>query len=243
MKGIQKPVLLIALLNLCALVDGGGGGEEGSGQQFSKMEQHNIDLDDDDFDDFEEGSADDLNMLEQIDSLTTVDRDDGDYDLSFTNIEKELENLEYYDYLEEYDDNEYAYMDTSTSADSILNMEEITHNDIEIRLKPDTEEAEEILLETSQIFIMVGSAFVSFAIFMLSFFLCRRMIVRKQKKQIPFSLAPDRRSLKESSIVKDYEKVPTTTKQFMQQPHIEMYRDKPSSAAGADYQASKPLVS
>lgn len=236
MKGIQKPVLLIALLNLCILVDGG---EEGSGLQVSKMEQHNIDLDDDDVDDFEEGSADDvLNILEQIDSLTTVD--DGDYDLSFTNIEKELENLEYYDYLEEYDDNEYTYMDTTTSTDSTLNMEEITHNDIEIRLKPDTEEAEEILLETSQIFIMVGSAFVSFAIFMLSFFLCRRMIVRKQKKQIPFSLAPDRRILKESSIVKDYEKVPTTTKQFMQQPHIEMYRDKPSSAA--DDQASKPLV-
>jgi len=154
----------------------------------------------------------------------------------------DLDDLEYYDelypkdyddFLENYDDEPADYYDYSDISaldgeDSVLRIEdELEVNDIEIRPKPEAgEEGEEILLETSQIFIMVGSACVSFAIFMLTFFLCRRMVAKKEekKKKIPFTITPDRRSLKESSIVKDYHKVPTTTKQFLQNSHIEMYR-------------------
>jgi len=229
---MQKPVLFVALLNLLALLVAGG---EGSGQLLAQLDDMEDDLDD--FDGFD-GSGDDWDTLRPV----AEDSDAAEYDISFSNLEslEDMESLEYYEYMDQYNDDEYAYMDTVASTDSVLKIEDVTHNDIEIRLKPEAEQAEEILLETSQIFIMVGSAFVSFAIFMLAFFLCRRMVAtKKEKQQIPFSVAPERRVLKESNIVKDYEKVPTTTKQFLQHPHTDLYRGEPCKH---DNPASAPLV-
>lgn len=226
MKGVQKLVLFMALLNLLGLMVVGG---EGSGQSFSlQPDDMEDDLDDSEIEDGS-GDWDTLEPVIDVENNEPNQPDDHDYELSFTNLGNidDMESVEFYDYMEQYDDEDYAYMDTVASTDSVLKIKDATHHsNIEIRLKPEFEEAEEILLETSQIFIMVGSAFVSFAIFMLTFFLCRRMVAKRQnKKHIPFSVKPVQRlgPTKESSIVKDYEKVPNMTKQFLQHPHKAMY--------------------
>jgi len=235
MNGTGKPVLIVALLNLAGLMVAGG---EGSGQFIS---QPLLLGDMEDMEDlgYDEGSADwdTLNADETSAKVTP------DYSFSFSNLDDDdTENLEYYEYSEQYNDvDEYNYRDDSlASIDSVLKIEDSSYTDIEIRLKPEKTEVEEIIFETSQIFIMVGSAFVSFAIVMLTFFLCRRMVAKKQdKKRIPFSVPTERRGLKETSIVKDYEKVPTTTKQFLQQPHMNLHSEKTM----LDNPASTPLVS
>lgn len=245
MKGLlHKPVLVVALITLATLV-----ATEGSGETLSDLE----DLDDD------EGSGE-WDILNQVEK-----KEYSEYDVHFTKLGKDevnkqdasttsLDVLEYYDdvypedydkFLENYDEDtdDYDYSNSKTNKtdkDSVLKIEDKGESDIEIRPKPGSEEGEDIVLETSQIFIMVGSAFVSFAIVMLSFFLCRRMMAKKQeKKRIPFSLSPERKSIKESSIVKDYQKVPTSTKEFLQNSHIEMYRGE---GGNPENPASAPLV-
>lgn len=245
MKGLlQKPVLVVALLvTLATLVatDGSGAGRE----TLSDLE----DLEDEDG----SGDWDVLNPAEEFDvHVTRVGQDEVQQP---TTGPSSVDGLEYYDdvypedydkFLENYDEDtdDYDYdkvESNKTDKDSVLKIEDKgEERDIEIRPKPGAEEGEDIVLETSQIFIMVGSAFVSFAIVMLSFFLCRRMMAKKQeKKRIPFSMSPDRKSVKESSIVKDYQKVPTSTKEFLQSSHVEMYRGE---GGNPENPASAPLV-
>merc|ERR1711892_1632913 len=76
---------------------------------------------------------------------------------------------------------------------------------------------DDIVLETSQILIMVGSAFVSFGVVMLAFFMCRQTLENRKQKSIPFILPDPRVGREPTPIVKDYQRVPTDT-------HIEMYR-------------------
>lgn len=219
---IMKPVLLVYLLTLsvCAAV------EEGSGDFLLDMEG---------FDDEEEGSGD----LKTTPDKTTLSHKD--YDVHFSKTTDYDDDLEYYgdvypedyqDFLENYDEDDQVL--ESELEDSVLKIvEEVeeTVSDVEVKPKPDQEQSEQIIIETSQIFIMVGSAFVSFAIFMLSFFMCKRMIARKQeKKRIPFTVAPEKKVVKESSIVKDYQKVPTTTKEFLQN-NSKYVGEEPAAAA------------
>jgi hypothetical protein len=180
--------------------------------------------------------------LSQLDGKEAVDK----------TVTKKTDDLyEYYDdlYPEEYKDliknydngekdEEYNYSDSSDfDRDSVLKIDEKEGNDIEIKPRP-TSETEESVLETSQIFIMVGSAFVSFAIVMLTFFMCRRAMAKKRAKKSAAAFAsyiPDTRTVKESSIVKDYQKVPTSTKELLQfqSTRIDMYRDGEPPAASA----------
>ena len=152
---------------------------------------------------------------------------------------------EYKDLIKNYDNNnngekdeDYNYTDSSDfDRDSVLKIDEQkeANNDIEIKPRP-TSDTEEAILETSQIFIMVGSAFVSFAIVMLAFFLCRRAMAQKVKKSnLAFAYIPDTRTVKESSIVKDYQKVPTSTKELLQyqSTRFDMYRAAEPAAASA----------
>lgn len=159
---------------------------------------------------------------------------------------------EYKDLIKNYDsgdkDEDYSYSDsTNFDRDSVLKIDEKKTekeegvNDIEIRPRP-TSDTEEVILETSQIFIMVGSAFVSFAIVMLTFFMCRRSMAKKRAKKtnLAFAYVPadNTRAAKEPSIVKDYQKVPTSTRELMQQyqsTRIDMYRE-------GEPAASAPLV-
>jgi len=218
--------LVLVLLAVLVLVGG-----QGSGDRWLDLE--------DDYDEWsdaeEDGSGDRADMFDpREEEAENVIR------LAEANIPRREEfDLIDMDYPEaEYEDEaEYAY---DTYDESVLRIEDVTTNDIEIRPKLDAEEAEEVLLATSQIFIMVGSACVSFAIFVLSFFLCRRMVARKQQKQkkksIPFIVVPDRKIVKESSIVKDYQKVPTSTKQILQ--NSDMYSGEPAN----ENPSSVPLV-
>lgn len=179
---------------------------------------------------------------------------------------------EYKDLIKNYDDNndddddvkdeDYNYTDSTADFDrdsSVLKIDEkkttTAAGDIEIKPRPTAAGPEEAaaILETSQIFIMVGSAFVSFAIVMLTFFLCRRAMAKKRAKKagnLPASFAyssPDAATrtvvVKESSIVKDYQKVPTSTKEMLQyhSTRIDMYRGKEEEEAEAKA-ASAPLV-
>jgi hypothetical protein len=76
----------------------------------------------------------------------------------------------------------------------------------------------------SYIFIILASALVSFTVFMLAFLVCRRTVAaRRQKKLMPFvvsssAFGPPSAAVKSSgSIVKSYQRVPTSTKEFLQQ--------------------------
>lgn len=238
MKGlVLKPVLVLVLL-------AGFAAGEGSGDESGGLLEDLEDLED--LDDYE-GSG-------EFGLLTPVEEKPGptlNLDIEYTvqTNSSAGDDLEYYDDVyPDYDDflnnyenveDEYEVRHTdNVEVDSVFKKPE-DMNDIEIRPKPGAEEEDEFILETSQIFIMVGSAFVSFAIVMLTFFLCRRMVATKaEKKRIPYTISPQKKIVKESSIVKDYQKVPTSTKEFLQAPKIEMYREEGSG----DNPAAAPFV-
>jgi len=151
------------------------------------------------------------------------------------------------------EEEDYQYTDTNSDfdRDSVLKIDEKKTtededtNDIEIKPRPGTSGTEEASLETSQIFIMVGSACVSFAIVMLTFFLCRRAMAKKRAKKSQLAAfaynVPGDGGRKEANIVKDYQKVPTSTRELLQfqSTRIDMYGGEKGSAAVA---ASAPLV-
>jgi len=185
----------------------------------------------DDSDDYSfDGSGDSLDKL----LLVPDDMDDSkekDYDIKF---------------YQDYDDdlNDYIYSDDDYSdltlqvdeddADSVLKISEIDLveeqkiidekiAEVDIQTKPE----DKIVLETSHILIMVGSAFVSFGVAMLSFYFCRKsMEKRKQKLE---AMAPKKPQEEEPSpIVKNYQRVPTDTKEYLenQDTHIDMSREE-----------------
>jgi hypothetical protein len=188
-----------------------------------------------------------------------------------TSSKKTDDMYEYYDelYPDEYKDimknyapddggdkeeEDYQYTDTSSDfdRDSVLKIDEKKTtededtNDIEIKPRPGTSGTEEASLETSQIFIMVGSACVSFAIVMLTFFLCRRAMAKKRAKKSQLAAfaynVPGDGGRKEANIVKDYQKVPTSTRELLQfqSTRIDMYGAGEKGAAAVA--ASAPLV-
>jgi len=135
-----------------------------------------------------------------------------------------------YDYLDAYinkdgdyeEDDLVEYLDKD--LDTVVKFDR--EQEIEIAARPTDSEEEQIVLNASQIFIMVGSSFISFAIFMLTFFLCRRIIINKQKKALACTNSPEKPPLKEPPIVKDYQKVPTSAQDFISSPRVNMYGDK-----------------
>ena len=131
-----------------------------------------------------------------------------------------------YDYLEAYINKENDYKQEENLIDYLDKEESAIEHEIEIAARPDNAAAEEeqIVLNTSQIFIMVGSSFISFAIFMLTFFLCRRIITNKQRKAMAYANTPEKPPLKEPPIVKDYQKVPTSAQ--CSSPRANMYGEK-----------------
>lgn len=69
----------------------------------------------------------------------------------------------------------------------------------------------------SYVYIMLASAFVSFALCLAMFFLCRRSALERERmnaKLVPFVVS-DPRNHRPSPIVKNYQRVPTSTKEFM----------------------------
>jgi len=176
------------------------GRREGSGDLY---------FDDSDFE--FEGSGDDLDKLLLLPDGIDDDLEE-EYDIKF---EQDYDDdLNYY-ISEDYEDD----LTLEVDDDSLLNL-------AEIESKPEVEKA---MLETSHILIMVGSAFVSFGVAMLSFFLCRRSLEKRREKMnaVTVEKSKEEEQAPRSPIVKDYQRVPTDTKEFLQNQdtHIDMYRD------------------
>ena len=119
---------------------------------------------------------------------------------------------------------DYVYGDKEEDSVLKVTKDEDSMVDIEIKPRPASGE-DELLLDTAQILIMVGSAFISFGVVMLAFFICRqRMESSAKEKAMPYTIPASR--VASSPIVKNYQRVPTTTQEFLAGPaHIEMYRD------------------
>lgn len=167
-----------------------------------------------------EGSGEDLDSLLLIPDDGS---DDDSYDIPF-----EPDSQDYDDDLNEYinsDDDDYYDAD----RDLILTADEDDADDAEsvlkiVEIEPKPEE-NEVILETSQILIMVGSAFISFGIAMLSFFLCKRSMEKRKQKAKIVNQIKTKQVQSSSPIVKNYLLVPSDTQEYLKQDtHIDMFR-------------------
>lgn len=147
-----------------------------------------------------------------------------DYDY----VEYEYDDDDEYD--EDYEEDEYDYPRSNKGGidqESVLILDRPTQRpNIEIKPKKPLDK-NNTLFETSHILIMAGSALVSFGLVMFAFFMCRRAMDNKKQKATAFVLPPPRSSKAPAPIVKNYQRVPTTTKEFLQcreNTQIDMYR-------------------
>merc|ERR1711915_105767 len=202
---IMKQILLLCLLGLTS------GRMEGSGHFFS---------DDSDEDYSYEGSAEDLILTPD----NQLDQEEAAFGIHFSKEiieEDDDEDVDYY--LDDYEE-ENLILNPDPARDSVLKLVP----QIEIRPKPSLTENEFAELKTSHILIMIGSACVSFGVIMLTFFFCKKsMEQRKEKIQ---AIAVKKEKFEPSPIVKDYQRVPTDTKEYLEtrdreETHIEMYKE------------------
>ena len=192
------------------------GRREGSG--YYALSDDSDDLDDVDW---AEGSGDLLLLPD-----TDADTEESEYDIHYdqTRDQDYDDDLNEYIYSDSYDD--YDDMDLTLKVDdedSVLRLETV-----EIKSKPTPPESE-FKLETSQILIMVGSAFVSFGVAMISFFLCKRSMEKRRQKLLTVmktSVSKPSVPVVSSPIVKNYQRVPTSTQEYLQDTTIQMDRDK-----------------
>merc|ERR1711962_300031 len=134
-------------------------------------------------------------------------------------------------YTEMIDNYDYEEKEEDSVLKVLKDEEKVVKMDIEIKPKPPSAE-DELLLDTAQILIMVGSAFISFGVVMLAFFLCRQRLESSRKeKAMPYTIPARSISASTSPIVKNYQRVPTTTQQLLASPaHIEMYREEKAAS-------------
>jgi uncharacterized protein YpmS len=196
---------------------------------------------DDDEDDEDFGSGDkDLDLiLEHEDHLKIIPDDkvsDNDFHFADSNDGKNSKAAnaggkkttdsdllyEYYNELYESEDEEDDYLheleqDLINSADTILEQDnKASKGEPKLEIKPS------IFLQPSYIFLMLSSALVSFAVFVLAFFLCRRLknrkLQQKKKSMVPFVVSTGHRDFHQKSsspIVKNYQRVPSSTKELI----------------------------
>jgi len=216
------------VLSLALVIGAVNARREGSGGGFYN------DITDDD--DYTEGSGD----LILLPDNEEENDEENKYDIHF-----DLKNSQDYDE----DLNEYIYSDgedydddltlNPDNQDSVLRFEtEILENieNVEIKTKPSENE---FVLKTSNILIMVGSAFVSFGVAMISFFMCRRSMEKRKEKMLSLRSVNTARIPAASPIVKNYQRVPTDTQEYLQtqaQTTINMARD------GDTQTQSDPLI-
>jgi len=223
----MRHLLLLSLLALAqARREGSGGLYLGDSEE-----------DDDDLYPFYDGSGDDQDVLIlKPDQPELGEEESFGIHYSQQTYDDDLEDELLEDFYDEYDDEDLT-LKVDTVRDSVLKIVP----EIEIKPKPsliDTEYA----LETSHILIMIGSAFVSFGVIMLTFFLCKRSIEKKEEKIN--SIVIKREKLEPSPIVKDYQRVPTDTKEYLEtrdETHIEMY--KGDRVNQESHNTSQPLIS
>jgi len=221
----MKQILLLCLLGLTSCR------KEGSGDFFS---------DDSDEDYSYEGSADELNLRSDEDLILTpdneLDQEEAAFGIHFSKEmyeEDEDDDVDYY--LDDYEE-ENLILNPDPARDSVLKIVP----QIEIKPKPSLIENELSELKTSHILIMIGSACVSFGVIMLTFFFCKRSMEQKQEKIQ--SVVVKKEKFEPSPIVKDYQRVPTDTKEYLEtreETHIEMYKESNQETPAT----SEPLIS
>jgi len=198
---------------------------EGSGDFFS-------DDSDEDYSSYE-GSAEDLILTPD----NQLDQEEAAFGIHYSKeIIEDLDDEDDIDYyLDDYED-EDLILNPDPESDSVLKL--VTQ--IEIKPKPSLIENEFAELKTSHILIMIGSACVSFGVIMLTFFFCKKsMEQRKEKIQ---SVVVKKEKFEPSPIVKDYQRVPTDTKEYLEtreETHIEMYKESNQETPAT----SEPLIS
>merc|ERR1711997_482285 len=216
---IMKQILLLCLLGLTS------GRMEGSGHFFS---------DDSDEDYSYEGSTEDLILTPD----NQLDQEEAAFGIHFS---KEIieddddDDVDYY--LDDYEE-ENLILNPDPARDSVLKLVP----QIEIKPKPSLTENEFAELKTSHILIMIGSACVSFGVIMLTFFFCKKSM--EQKKEKIQSVSVKKEKFEPSPIVKDYQRVPTDTKEYLEtrdreETHIEMYKESNQETPAT----SEPLIS
>jgi len=133
------------------------------------------------------------------------------------------------DLLYEYN-NEYYYEDDDDYLDQVeQDLEGSENQEVIVTKQAEQDLTGKVIFQPSYIFLMLTSALISFAIFILAFILCRRSAQRHHKKtnMVPFivsstanfsSSSSSKQHYHSSPIVKNYQRVPTSTKELMQ-PH------------------------
>ena len=226
--------------------------EEGSGdddyEDDEDYDEDEYDYDEDEYD-YEEGSGDDdvLNFGE--DDLLPIsskevnvplEADDNDKSDDFHFVEDKINHkkvskddflYEYYnDLLYGNEDDEYLQELEQDLGKDFMNVDN-TIVEEDVIVTETTENGNGIVIRPAYISLMLASALVSFALFTLMFILCRKSMLERQQKQksVPFIVtsgsSSSRYSAKHSTpIVKNYQRVPTSTKEMMlkQQSNVEL---------------------
>merc|ERR1712226_163984 len=214
---IMKQILILCLLGLSS------GRMEGSGHFFS---------DDSDEDYSYEGSAEDLILTPD----NELDQEEAAFGIHFSKEiieEDDDDDVDYY--LDDYEE-ENLILNPDPARDSVLKLVP----QIEIKPRPSLIENEFADLKTSHILIMIGSGCVSFGVIMLTFFFCKKSM--EQKKEKIQSVVVKKEKFEPSPIVKDYQRVPTDTKEYLEtreETHIEMYKESNQETPAT----SEPLIS
>ena len=204
-------------------------------------EEKEVDPDDDDDDDDNDddddvttttpSTKDDIHFVEEDESEVTIEQEKAKPRRPVTSSKKDDLLYEYYS---EYMDEDYDDLSSNTVSDRKLPpmVAPIPKNDAPVvkSVEPDTttttETEKSVIFPPSYIFLIIASALVSFTVFMLAFLVCRRTVAqRRQKKLMPFVVSPSSyasptlsTSIKSSGpIVKNYQRVPTSTKEFLYQ--------------------------
>lgn len=215
--------------------------EEGSGDFDDSDEMDEYDLED-----LEESSGEFIEDLKDFrdhrKNLLKIDKEEtDDFDFHFRSEDDLYDEDEYNEILDNLDN--YMYGEEKEdfvlkeALDELINIEK--KQNIEIKPKPSSDIEDDFMLDTSQILIMIGSAFISFGLVMLAFFICQQRLGshEKVKGSMPYILpsklgprGPPPSLMAGSPIVKDYQRVPTTTQEYLASKHIEMYRGSEDKA-------------
>merc|ERR1712141_510882 len=177
-----------------------------------------------------EGSAEDLILTPD----NQLDQEEAAFGIHFSKEiieEDDDEDVDYY--LDDYEE-ENLILNPDPESDSVLKL--VTQ--IEIKPKPSLIENEFAELKTSHILIMIGSACVSFGVIMLTFFFCKKSMEQRKEKIQSVVV----KKVEPSPIVKDYQRVPSDTKEYLEnreETHIEMYKESNQETPAT----SEPLIS
>jgi len=213
--------------------------EEGSGWDEDEYDDEDYDYDEDDEDyyedddDMEFGSGDDqiLHELPKATEEAKLIPDNHQEDLHFAEDKKKnSDDVEDSDLLYEYynellfgEDDQDEDLDYLDEVEKDLGSS-LDNDNVKITKNPKDTETEKGTwnLQPSYIFLMLTSALITFAIVVLAFILCRKsMLSRQHKKSMPFVISSvnshNHHHQKNSPIVKNYQRVPTSTKELMQQ--------------------------